>query len=181
MGVKKHVAENALEKFGKQVPEWVERTMNYTDEAGEFVFSPTKTRARVLDDVVMEESVAGAEMGSILNKIDTDFNLKIDAQGMYSDVKNFVLDPLYETTIDPEIVRNIDQADSFLKSTIFENPSINAKTGMAEGILKPNPNLSLSNLHRYKSGIYDKVKTTRKSGDPKIVNKAFVQERIADR
>ena len=181
LGVKKHVAENALQKFGKQVPEWVERTMNYTDEAGEFVFSPTKTRARVLDDIVMEESVAGAEMGSILNKIDKDFNLKIDAQGMYSDVKNFVLDPLYETTIDPEIVRNIDQADSFLKATIFENPSINAKTGMAEGVLKPNPNLSLSNLHRYKSGIYDKVKTTRKSGDPKIVNKAFVQERIADR
>ena len=114
--------------------------MNYTDEAGEFVFSPTKTRARVLDDVAMEEAVAGAEMGSVLNKIDTEFKLDIDAQGMYSDVKNFVLDPLYETTIDPEIIKNI-QGQSLLKSTLFENPSINAKTGMAEGILKPNPNL----------------------------------------
>ena len=181
LGVKKHVADNALQKFGKQVPDWVERTMNYTDEAGEFVFSPTKTRARVLDDIATEEAVAGAEMGSILNKIDTDFNLKIDPQGMYTDVKNFVLDPLYETTIDPEIIKNIDQADSFLKSTIFKNPNIDAKTQLASGVIEGNPNLNLTNLHRFKTGIYAKAKTVRKSGDPKIVNKALVQEMIADR
>ncbi len=181
LGVKKHVADNALQKFGKQVPDWVERTLNYTDESGEFVFSPTKTRARVLDDIATEEGVAGAEMGSILNKIDKDFNLQIDAQGMYTDIKNFVLDPLYESTIDPEIIKNIDQADSFLKSTIFKNPNIDAKTQLASGVIEPNPNLNLSNLHRFKTGIYDKVRTTRRSGDPKIVNKALVQEMIADR
>ena len=181
LGVKKHVAENALQRFGKQIPDWVDRVMNYTDEAGEFVFSPTKTRARVLDDVIAEEAVAGAEMGSILNKIDTDFNLKIDHQGMYADVKNFVLDPLYETTIDPEIVRNIDQADSFLKATIFKNPNIDAKTQLVSGAIEGNPNLNLTNLHRFKTGIYAKAKTVKKSGDPKIVNKALVQEMIADR
>lgn len=181
LGVKKHVADNALQRFGKQVPDWVDRVMNYTDESGEFVFSPTKTRARVLDDVITEEAVAGAEMGSILNKIDTDFNLKIDHQGMYADVKNFVLDPLYETTIDPEIIRNIDQADSFLKSTIFKNPNIDAKTQLASGVIEGNPNLNLTNLHRFKTGIYAKAKTVKKSGDPKIVNKALVQEMIADR
>lgn len=180
LGVKPHIANNALETMGKKVNSWGTRCLNYVDETGEKLFAPFKKRIELADDVVEAANIEGAKMGAILNKIDSTANLKIDAQSMYADIVDYVLKP-FANTIDPNQVRSVKAVDAKLKQAIFKNPNIDAKTRLPSGVREVNPNMSLSNLHQWKSNIYRNSKTVRRSGDPKIVNQHMIEEAVADR
>mgnify|MGYP003147763267 CR=1 FL=1 len=180
LGVKSHIADNALQTMGKKVDSWGTRCLNYVDEAGEKLFAPFKNRIQLADDVADAANIEGAKMGSILKKIDDTANLNIDAQSMYADITDYVLKP-FANTIDPNQLKSVKAVDSKLRQAIFKNPNIDAKTQLPSGSREVNPNMSLSNLHAWKSNIYRNSKTVKRSGDPKIVNQHMIEEAVADR
>lgn len=180
LDVPEHVANKSLEVFGKDVSSWIDRCLDYTDEVGEKIFSPIKRRANLLDDVQIQERIAGDKMGAVLNRIDSEYKLDINPQLIYTDIKNYAIDPLLEKTINADQIKEIQRADKFLRDSLFEFPVMDTKTNIPSQI-KPSSKLTLANLHNFKVGIYANGHVIKRATDPKVVNKHLVQEAIADR
>lgn len=180
-----HDVEDSLQSVGKPIKDWTYRMLNYVDEEQEPLIKLFDSRKVMADKVHIAKNKAGAEMGSILSKIDNDLKLEIDPQLMHNDIYSSVIEPLLDTT-NPDQIKAANRAALYLKNTFFdaveEINTIDPKTGTPVNTVKlANKKLTLKNLHAQRSQILNDSRLINQSKDIKLIKEQDIKVAIARR
>ena len=180
LGVRASDMKATLKKVGKDGEEWASRVLNMTDEQGTPLIKATSKRIDLLDTFIDQKGKAWNGMKSVLSEVDEGGAKNIDAESIYDDIVDTVLDPL-RNSIDPDDIKIAAKLDKNIKASLFKAPDIDPKTGMGKGIRQPNENLTLANLHSFNSRIFKDAKIVKKSGDSLLVRTQRAKEEMAHR
>ena len=180
LGDKYSSVEQNLSRVGKPVIEWAERLLDYGDGQGGKLVKVLKSRKDLLDDFKAARSNAGEEMGEILKRVDTEFDVNIDTTSIKQELIDQVVLP-YRNAILPEEKAVAKQLDDWLDST-FENISkrsstVDAKTGLVIPNKEYTPkNLTVADLQSMRSKMYKNSQRLTRSEDP--ITKNVAQAKI---
>ena len=172
LGDKFSTVEENLARVGKPVVDWAERVVNYTDIEGNTLIKPTQTRKKMLEDVTMARQSAWKDMQQAMKVADSDVIL--DAQGMYDDIMENVIDPSLEGSITPETADAAKDLGSYLKRTFFKKINVteelDPKTGQIVTKSQTVPkDIDLFEIHKFTSDTFNATGAVYKEGNARAI------------
>jgi hypothetical protein len=161
LGDKYSTVEENLRRHGKKVIDWADRMVEYTDDSGQLLMDPLKSRQALLEGVENARKETWAKQHNILSQVDDQYVGGIDGEGLYIDLKEDLIDPIL-TGIDSTSTETAaaKKIKDFLKDTLISKKTTKVvtdpKTGIpAEQVDIEWKELSLLDLHTFKKKFHN--------------------------
>ena len=182
--VNKGTAANSLKNFGKDVDDWCQRLINYTDSDGKKIINVFQKRSTMADRVATERTIQGNNMGAVLDEIDNNFNVDIKVDELYDDIIEKVFEGKHglSNTLDVDQENMSQKLREKLYSVFYNKQKLDPKTKEVVNPRELRDNITMRNIHAWVSRAYkDAAKATKGRGaDPAIEHFYSAKKEIAD-
>lgn len=146
---------DSLKGKGKKVVDWAERMVKYTDETGEAIVTRNISRLDLRDKFNHLKKFHGDNMGKVLDSVDKDLGLRLNAKGIYNHLDEVAMKELKDTAIED----NIGVLKKLQKRTLYALGLDSKKVSLGKNLVIDEVDKiadpSLAKLHEYQSFLYN--------------------------
>ena len=179
LGDNSNKVKDSLKGKSKDVVDWATRMVGYTDETGEAIVTPFISRKELTEKFSKLKTTHWNQMGKILDQVDDDIGLQINAKQLYSHLDDVALRELKDSSVEESLtlLKTLQKKTSYALGLNPKKTALgkNLIVDEMEEISKP----SLKGLHEFQASLFRTADDLYKSGTKENMHQAAIYRKLA--